>query len=600
MTDYTLRGTSGHDFLRAWLPGSHYIHAGSGNDEVVGSNYGDLIYGYYGNDVIYTGRGDDTVYGGGGDDNLVLSAGDDYLHGGTGSDYVSLAYAEDSVTVDLNAGFVRSTTDNRANIGNNTINYIENVIGSNHRDVVYGNSSSNTAYGGGGNDYFRLRGGHDKAYGGEGYDTFIEGAGNDFYSGGAGFDKLMLDYYDPADGKGAWLDVTKGTLQSRGGELDIGFNRFQGIERFDLTHGDDIVDSSDHVRQQINLERGDDMIVAGFNDVINGGRGKDTLDLSKNGVKIDRYELKEGKGYIGDDALLKFKNIEVFLGSESAETFRIPYMNDLTVYAKGGHDMLIASGQNLLLSGDDGNDTFSLHNASGKFYGGNGKDVFHVSNTSGEIYGGKGSDNVHISKSGVMDELLYVENANVFLDSDSHGYVVWYADDADGLYHGADTVYVNTGSLVQGSDHDDIFIGNAQSESRMVIRAGDGEDSIYGSEHVDNIAGEGGNDLLEGGQGADYFVFNAKNGDFDHDTITDFMVSNNKSAADNLWFIGVHRVGSGGLYDSFDDFDSNGDGFVSAADDEIERVGEDLVMNFAEGAVTIQDTYLLVEENFHF
>ncbi|CAK9062562.1 Bifunctional hemolysin/adenylate cyclase (AC-HLY) (ACT) (Cyclolysin) [Cleaved into: Calmodulin-sensitive adenylate cyclase (ATP pyrophosphate-lyase) (Adenylyl cyclase), partial [Durusdinium trenchii] len=246
MTDYTLRGTSGHDFLRAWLPGSHYIHAGSGNDEVVGSNYGDLIYGYYGNDVIYTGTGDDTVYGGGGDDNLVLSAGDDYLHGGTGSDFVSLAYAKDSVTADLNAGYVRSTIGDRANIGNNTINYIENVIGSKYKDVVYGNSSANVVYGGGGNDHIQLRGGNDKAYGGEGNDTFIEGAGNDFYSGGAGFDKLMLDYYDPADGKGAWLDVTKGTLQSRGGDLDIGFNRFQGIERFDLTHGDDIVDSSDH------------------------------------------------------------------------------------------------------------------------------------------------------------------------------------------------------------------------------------------------------------------------------------------------------------------------------------------------------------------
>lgn len=600
MTDYTLRGTSGHDFLRAWLPGSHYIHAGSGNDEVVGSNYGDLIYGYYGNDVIYTGTGDDTVYGGGGDDNLVLSAGDDYLHGGTGSDFVSLAYVEDSVTADLNAGYVRSTIGDRANIGNNTINYIENVIGSKYKDVVYGNSSANVVYGGGGNDHIQLRGGNDKGYGGEGNDTFIEGAGNDFYSGGAGFDKLMLDYYDPADGKGAWLDVTKGTLQSRGGDLDIGFNRFQGIERFDLTHGDDIVDSSDHVRQTINLERGDDMITAGFNDVINGGRGKDTLDLSKNGIKIDRYELKEGKGYSGEDDLLTFKNFEVFLGSESAETFRIAYKDDLTVYAKGGHDTLIASGQSLLLSGGDGNDTFSLHNASGKFYGGHGNDVFHVSNASGEIYGGAGHDKVHISKSVTMDELIYVQDAEVFLESDSHGYMVWYAEDADGLYPSVDTVYVNTGSFVHGSDYADVFIGNAQSENRMRIKAGDGSDSIYGSDYVDYLEGQSGNDLLEGGLGPDFFVFNARNASFDHDTITDFALSNDQALADNLWFMGVHRVGSGGLYDSYDDFDSSGDGIVNNADDDIKAVDGDLVMTFAEGSVTIEDTLYLTEENFFF
>lgn len=394
-----LNGTSGDDYLVGRGLHAYRINAGSGDDTIIGSDFGDMIYGHYGNDRIYTGSGDDTVNAGSGADVIHLSDGNDVIDGAHGSDYIVLDNAKHSVTVDLSAGFARSTySGDRAQIGENWINRIENVHGSNYKDVIYGNALDNFASGRNGNDHFDLRDGDDQAFGGNGYDTFIEGRGNDYYDGGAGWDMLLLDHLSD----GVHLNTASSTLKSRdpSSGFDIGDNTFQSIERFDLTQGDDYAFSKDTTRQQINLEGGNDALHVGMFDVADGGAGWDSIDFSgiAGGYFYNLYDF--GTGQLHDNTgrvAVEFSSFEMIYGAQGSETYRIPYKNHLKIFAADGDDTFIASGRRLDLRGDAGDDDFSTHNAWGRFYGGSGSDEFEISNSYGAFSGGRSQDKFNVT-----------------------------------------------------------------------------------------------------------------------------------------------------------------------------------------------------------
>ncbi|MBV6633327.1 MAG: hypothetical protein KI792_09910 [Alphaproteobacteria bacterium] len=83
------------------LPGQvEPVMAGTGQDTVQGSIFGDLAYGNQGNDILtgdlgmdtlFGGLGDDALYGGGDADVLAGNRGNDTLTGGTGADLFILA-----------------------------------------------------------------------------------------------------------------------------------------------------------------------------------------------------------------------------------------------------------------------------------------------------------------------------------------------------------------------------------------------------------------------------------------------------------------------------------------------------------------------------
>jgi Ca2+-binding RTX toxin-like protein len=73
------------------------LHCGSAFEDVIGSQFADIIIGNArdnmlsglgGNDLIYALEGDDLVYGGGGNDIVPDSAGNDEIHGEAGDDYL--------------------------------------------------------------------------------------------------------------------------------------------------------------------------------------------------------------------------------------------------------------------------------------------------------------------------------------------------------------------------------------------------------------------------------------------------------------------------------------------------------------------------------
>lgn len=133
-------------------------------ENVVGSNYDDVIVGNEGRNVIEGGRGADTIYGGG------------------GIDTVSYAHSDQGVRVILRSDDLETAgygVGGDAN-GDRLIS-IENVIGSQHNDVLYGGRGDNVLTGGDGSDTF----------------VFNRWSGNDtitdFKTGGSNHDVIQFE-----------------------------------------------------------------------------------------------------------------------------------------------------------------------------------------------------------------------------------------------------------------------------------------------------------------------------------------------------------------------------------------------------------------------
>jgi serralysin len=170
----------------------------SGNDELIGNNFVDLVQAGAGNDSISGFGGDDTLYGEAGSDLLVGDLGDDTLDGGEGDDaafffgrpseysfYVRLDGAvevtdkvEKFTDVVLNVetfefqfggSFTQQDLFNPVKVyaGNDTI------TGTNGNNTLKGYAGNDTIKGLRGNDYLYGGIGNDKLYGGADRDQFV-------------------------------------------------------------------------------------------------------------------------------------------------------------------------------------------------------------------------------------------------------------------------------------------------------------------------------------------------------------------------------------------------------------------------------------------
>lgn len=147
---------------------------GSGNDRIVGNVADNTLWGNAGADTLIGGDGDDVLYGG---------SGADRLEGGNGIDSVSHLEATARVVVDLASPLL-----NGGEASGDTYSSIEQVIGSNFDDSLWGDSAANGLGGFAGNDTLNGRGGNDILVGGDGNDVLEGGAGADRLEGGNGID----------------------------------------------------------------------------------------------------------------------------------------------------------------------------------------------------------------------------------------------------------------------------------------------------------------------------------------------------------------------------------------------------------------------------
>lgn len=167
------------------------LNSGAEESRIDGKDGNDILNGAAGSDRLEGGAGNDKLYGNGGNDSLYGGQGGDLLDGGDGIDAVSYYKSGTSVLVNLDTGAAAGGDAQ----GDSYVS-IENIVGSDHDDHLTGSAADNyiTVYNGN-NKIFGL-GGNDQLLGGNGNDEIHGGAGNDIIKGGHGNNKLFGDAGD--------------------------------------------------------------------------------------------------------------------------------------------------------------------------------------------------------------------------------------------------------------------------------------------------------------------------------------------------------------------------------------------------------------------
>ncbi|MCB1455792.1 MAG: hypothetical protein KDJ51_06050, partial [Nitratireductor sp.] len=174
------------------LVGDGYAFNPIGNDDVVLSDFDDVLFIGDGNDSVAGGKGNDTLDGGVGDDTLVLQ--------GQLADYTFLANGNGWFTaIDSQSG--RDGTDVFRHFENvqfsDTTVQIWSLVGF---TWTFGSSGPDNPFNGTtGNDALAGLEGDDFIYGFEGEDTFSGGAGNDTIDGGSGTSDDANFFWDAVD-----------------------------------------------------------------------------------------------------------------------------------------------------------------------------------------------------------------------------------------------------------------------------------------------------------------------------------------------------------------------------------------------------------------
>lgn len=156
------------------------------HDSIRGDSGENELYGRGGDDQINGGAGADRLFGEDGEDQLWGLSGADRLDGGDGMDIVVYWSSDAAVTVDLENG-----TGQGGHAEGDVIVDVENLWGSDHNDVLSGDTGANRLYGGGGNDELQGNAGDDILEGGDGADQFIFEHSNG--------DDTILDFTDNED-----------------------------------------------------------------------------------------------------------------------------------------------------------------------------------------------------------------------------------------------------------------------------------------------------------------------------------------------------------------------------------------------------------------
>ncbi|WP_169313711.1 calcium-binding protein [Asticcacaulis biprosthecium] len=248
------------------------IYGRGGNDVLDGGDGNDLIDGGNDHDVLYGGAGHDSLYGGSGNDNLIGGAGDDQLYGGQGQDWATYTGGA-AIVANLNTGLVTGQ-------GSDTLNGIENIMGSDFADILQGNASANKLHGGGGDDRFVVSYGYDELVGGTGTDVL------DFINAGPVQVSLLQGTYYMNNNNAGTATGFEDILGGNSNDLLRGDN---GANRIDGRGGQDTLDG----------QGGADVLTAsGGHDSLTGGAGNDSFVIAASSGNIVISDFTQGSDVI--------------------------------------------------------------------------------------------------------------------------------------------------------------------------------------------------------------------------------------------------------------------------------------------------------------
>ncbi len=258
----------------------------SGDDEILGTSFADFLMGYGGNDRLVGYNGSDQLNGGSGGDVLI---------GGSGSDTADYTGYTGTMRVGAHVLDLQYSTLNTGDGAGDTYDSIENITGSESRELLRGDTGDNILDGAGNVDFIAGRQGDDTLYGGQANDVLVGGAGADHLDGGADMDQARYSYSLTA----VIIDMEDVSMNTgeAAGDTYVSIENIAGSTFSDILYGD----------AQDNLLIGD-----GNHDELYGRDGDDTLN---GGGGVDYLE-----GGAGDDTLLGGYGPDTFVFTEGHDT----------------------------------------------------------------------------------------------------------------------------------------------------------------------------------------------------------------------------------------------------------------------------------------
>ncbi|MET0238886.1 MAG: Ig-like domain-containing protein [Sphingobium sp.] len=364
------------------------------------------------NDVL-TGNGLDNVLTGG--------AGNDRLDGGGASDTASYATAGTAVKINLGT----TAAQNTLGAGTDTLISIENIVGTRFNDILIGNSQHNVIEG---------------------------GAGDDDIKGGAGIDTASYVSATSA----VTVNLSLSTAQNTGG---AGTDTLSNIENI----------SGSAFNDRLTGNGGNNILLGGAgDDVLDGGAGIDAASyVGATAVKVSLAIVgPQNTGGAGTDTLI---GIESLFGSAYNDVL-IGNASGNTIEGGSGDDMIDGAGgtDNASYSRAGAGVTVSLAIAGAQNTGGAGIDtLISIENLSGSIF----------------NDILTGNNGNNVING---------SDGADILTGGggSDTFVYSYASYSRAATPD--LITDLSSVDRLDFRALDADSLVAGVQHLTRVAAFGG------------------------------------------------------------------------------------------------------------
>lgn len=515
-------------------------------NRMIGNGGDDLLVGRDGDDILDGGDGNDWLYGGNGNDFLVGGAGADTFVGDAGTDTVSYSSATTGLVVDLVLG-----GENTGAAAGDRFFGIEIVTGTNYADSLRGDGGANTLAGGRGDDWVYGRGGNDTIfgedgedtlYGNEGDDTLVGGSGNDLLLGGAGADWLYgEDGIDTVSYRDATAGVTVDLLAPGNNAGEAMGDRLIGIEVIDgSSFGDSIW--GDSLANIISGNRGDDLLAGrDGNDALDGGAGNDWLyggngdDILTGGAGADTFigeagtdtvtyagsatglvvDMVLGNENTGEAAGDRFFTIERIIGTSYADSLRgdgnanniSAGSGDDWIYGRGGNDNLYGEAGNDVLYGNEGIDFLHGGDGADTLVGGADWDALYGEAGKDSLYGNEGADYLF---GGDDDDLLMGGAGADYLFGEGGFDTISYREATASVTVDLANSSLNTGEAagdsfssieaIDGSGLADLLSGDSNNNS---IAGNGGDDILFGRGGIDTLIGGDGNDTLDGGTGND-------------------------------------------------------------------------------------------------
>jgi Ca2+-binding RTX toxin-like protein len=394
--------------------------------------------------------GDDELTGGVGDDVLAGGSGDNALVGGDGQDTVD--YSDAFVAVDANLG-----TGEAAGAGIDTLDGIENLVGTPLDDSLAGDNNDNLIDAGDGDDLIRGFAGRDRLRGGSGDDTVHGNLDSDSIDGQAGSDTLHGDEGGDGIDGGSGEDTLDGgesnDVLDGGGAIDLlfgdsGADRLRAGDGDDELYGDeggDTLDGQDGADVGFGGTGSDSILGSEGDDDAHGGTGADTLrggfgaDTLRGGEDSDQIAGQRGdddlQGGAGTDTV-SFRGartgVTVSLAAGEASGDGADVLSDLENVKGSDHaDHLRGDGFANVLRGGSGGDWLSGGDGNDGEYGESGNDWLdqgRAPNGGDMLSGGSGSHDVvdpshrahrfRVVRDGVSNDGQRGEHDNVQSDID--------------------------------------------------------------------------------------------------------------------------------------------------------------------------------------